>query len=107
MSESTVNNKRIAKNTIYLYLRMLFVMLVGLYTVRAILDILGEVDYGLYNVVGGVVTMFAFMNRTLSTSSQRYFSIEIAKGDKESLRKWFCLNITTFGLLGLIIAFFL
>ena len=107
MSESTVNNKRIAKNTIYLYLRMLFVMLVGLYTVRAILDILGEVDYGLYNVVGGVVTMFAFMNRTLSTSSQRYFSIEIAKGDKESLRKWFCLNITTFGLLGLIIALFL
>ena len=107
MSESTVNNKRIAKNTIYLYLRMLFVMLVGLYTVRAILDILGEVDYGLYNVVGGVVTMFAFMNRTLSTSSQRYFSIEIAKGDKESLHKWFSLNITTFGLLGLIIALFL
>ena len=107
MSESTVNNKRIAKNTIYLYLRMLFVLLVGLYTVRAILDILGEVDYGLYNVVGGVVTMFAFMNRTLSTSSQRYFSIEIAKGDKESLHKWFSLNITTFGLLGLIIALFL
>ena len=75
---SSVNNKRIAKNTIYLYLRMLFVMAVGLYTVRAILDILGVVDYGLYNVVGGVVTMFAFMNRTLSTSSQRYFSIELA-----------------------------
>lgn len=104
---SSVNNKRIAKNTIYLYLRMLFVMAVGLYTVRAILDILGVVDYGLYNVVGGVVTMFAFMNRTLSTSSQRYFSIELARGDKERLSKWFCLNITSFLGIGLIIAFFL
>ena len=104
---SSVNNKRIAKNTVYLYLRMLFVMAVGLYTVRAILDILGVVDYGIYNVVGGVVTMFAFMNRTLSTSSQRYFSIELARGDKERLNKWFCLNITSFMGIGLVIAFFL
>lgn len=103
----SVNNRRIAKNTLYLYLRMLFVMAISLYTVRAILDILGVVDYGIYNVVGGVVTMFAFMNRTLSTSSQRYFSIELAKGDKERLNKWFCLNITSFTLLGLLIAFFL
>jgi O-antigen/teichoic acid export membrane protein len=86
---------------------MLFVMAVGLYTVRAILDILGIVDYGLYNVVGGVVTMFAFMNRTLSTSSQRYFSIELARGDKERLNKWFCLNITTFLAIGVIITVFL
>ena len=104
---SVVNNKRIVKNTFYLYLRMLFVMAVSLYTVRAILDILGVVDYGIYNVVGGVVTMFAFMNRTLSTSSQRYFSIELARGDKERLVKWVCLNITAFFLLGLIIVFFL
>ena len=107
MSNSSVNNKRIAKNTIYLYMRMLFVMAVGLYTVRAILDILGVVDYGLYNVVGGVVTMFAFMNRTLSTSSQRYFSIELARGDKERLSKWFCLNITTFLTIGIVITVFL
>ena len=104
---SSINNKRIAKNTVYLYLRMLFVMAISLYTVRAILDILGVVDYGIYNVVGGVVTMFAFMNRTLSTSSQRYFSIELARGDKERLNKWFCLNITAFLSIGLIITFFL
>lgn len=104
---SSVNNKRIAKNTVYLYLRMLLVMAVSLYTVRAILDILGVVDYGIYNVVGGVVTMFAFMNRTLSTSSQRYFSIELARGDKERLNKWFCLNITSFMAIGLVIAIFL
>lgn len=107
MPDNSVNNKRIVKNTMYLYLRMLFVMAIGLYTVRAILDILGVVDYGLYNVVGGVVTMFAFMNRTLSTSSQRYFSIELARGDKERLSKWFCLNITTFLSIGMIIIVFL
>lgn len=107
MKESVINNKRIAKNTFYLYLRMLFVMAISLYTVRAILDILGVVDYGIYNVVGGVVTMFAFMNRTLSTSSQRYFSIELARGDKDRLNKWFCLNITSFMMIGLIVAFFL
>lgn len=104
---SSVNNARIAKNTFYLYLRMLFVMCISLYTVRAILDILGVVDYGIYNVVGGVVTMFAFMNRTLSTSSQRYFSIELARGDHERLNKWFCLNITSFLSIGFLIAFFL
>lgn len=71
---------------------------VGLYTVRAILDLLGVVDYGIYNVVGGVVSMFAFLNGTLSTSSQRYFSIELAKGNMRRLNQWFCLNITTFSL---------
>lgn len=104
---SSVNNKRIAKNTFYLYLRMLLVLGIGLYTVRELLDILGIVDYGIYNVVGGVVTMFAFMNRTLSTSSQRYFSIELAKGDKDRLNKWFCLNINSFLIVGLTFSFLL
>lgn len=69
---SSVNNKRIAKNTLYLYIRMLLVMAISLYTVRAILDILGVVDYGIYNVVGGVATMFAFVNKIQSTSSQLF-----------------------------------
>ena len=106
-SDNSVNNKRIAKNTLYLYLRMLFVMAVSLYTVRAILDILGVVDYGIYNVVGGLVTMFAFMNRTLSTSSQRYFSIALAKDDQEDLKRVFSLNLTVFVILGLIVFFLL
>ena len=104
---SKVNNKRIAKNTFYLYLRMLFVMAIGLYTVRAILDILGVIDYGIYNVVGGVVTLFSFMNRTLSTSSQRYFSIELAHDNKKRLNQLFCLNTNAFLMIGLAIAFFL
>lgn len=103
MSKSSVNNKRIAKNTLYLYLRMLLVMGISLYTVRAILDILGVVDYGIYNVVGGVVTMFAFMNKTLSTSSQRYFSVALAKHDDVELRRVFSLNLTVFSLIGIVV----
>lgn len=102
MTSNSANNKRIVKNTLFLYLRMLVVMGVGLYTVRAILDLLGVVDYGIYNVVGGVVSMFSFLNGTLTTSSQRYFSIELAKGDMKRLNQWFCLNITTFSIFLLI-----
>ena len=97
-STTAENNKRIVKNTLFLYFRMIVVMGIGLYTVRAILRLLGVVDYGIYNVVGGVVSMFAFLNGTLATSSQRYFSIELAKGDLKRLNQWFCLNITTFSL---------
>lgn len=75
------------------------VMGVSLYTVRAILHQLGIVDYGIYNVVGGVVNMFSFLNGMLSTASQRYFSIELAKGDKRRLNQWFCLNITGFSII--------
>ena len=102
MPDNSVNNKKIAKNTLFLYVRMLVVMGVGLYTVRAILNLLGVVDYGIYNVVGGVVSMFSFLNSTLATSSQRYFSIELAKGDKKRLNQWFCLNVSTFSIFILI-----
>ena len=64
MSTSSANNKRIAKNTMYLYVRMLVSLVVQLYTSRVILDALGASDYGVYNVVGGMVTMFAFMSNT-------------------------------------------
>lgn len=74
--ETSVNNKRIAKNTLFLYMRMIVVMAIGLYTVRAILELLGVVDYGIYNVVGGVVSMFSFLNSTLAKSSQRYSSLK-------------------------------
>ena len=95
---SHVNNKRLVKNTLFLYLRMLVVMAVGFYTTREILSLLGVVDYGIYNVVGGIVAMFSFVNGTLTTSSQRYFSIELAKGDLKRLNQWFCLNITAFSI---------
>lgn len=93
---SSVNNKLIAKNTIVLYFRMIIIMGINLYVVRAVLNILGVVDYGIYNVIGGVVGMFSFISGTLASSSQRYFSIELARKDYDKLRQWFSLNITIF-----------
>lgn len=85
-------NNRVLKNTIALYIRMLFVMLISLYTSRIVLDVLGEQDYGIYNVVGGIVVMFAFLSRTLASASQRYFAFELGRKDLYRLNKFF--NIT-------------
>ena len=76
-NQTSVNNKRIAKNTLYLYMRMLLSLIVQLYTSRVILNALGISDYGIYNVVGGVVTMFSFMSGTMSTAAQRFMSYDI------------------------------
>ena len=76
-NQTSVNNKRIAKNTLYLYMRMLLSLIVQLYTSRVILNALGISDYGIYNVVGGVVTMFSFMSGTMSTAVQRFMSYAI------------------------------
>lgn len=92
MTESVVNTKQIARNTIVLYIRMAFVMVVGLYTVRAFLDTLGASDYGLYNVVGGVVSMLSFLNGTLATASQRFLSIALVQKNSQRLNRVFCLN---------------
>ena len=88
-STSSQNNRRIAKNTIMLYFRMILTMLVSLYTSRIVLNTLGVEDYGIYNVVGGVVTMFAFFNSAMSSATQRFLSYEIGKGDFVQLRKTF------------------
>lgn len=81
--EQNSNNKRIAKNTIVLYLRMIFILCVGLFTSRVVLNTLGVEDYGLYNVVGGFVTIFAFLNGAMSTATQRFITFELAKGNLE------------------------
>ena len=71
MSVASDNNKRIAKNTMYLYLRMLLSLVVQLFTSRVILNALGISDYGIYNVVGGVVVMCSFLSGTMATAAQR------------------------------------
>lgn len=68
----TSNNKRIVKNTLFLYLRMFVMMLTALFTSRIILDVLGSADYGLNNVIGGVVVLFSFLNNALISATQRY-----------------------------------
>lgn len=87
MESHQENNKRIAKNTIVLYVRMIFVLLVALYTSRVLLDVLGVEDYGVYNVVGGVVTMLGFFNGAMVSSTQRFFSFAIGQEDIEQLNQ--------------------
>lgn len=104
-STSSQNNRRIAKNTLMLYFRMILTMLVSLYTSRVILNTLGVEDYGIYNVVGGVVTMFAFFNSAMSSATQRFLSYEIGKGDFKQLRKTF--NATQIIHIGIAILIFI
>lgn len=73
MSPTSQNNKRIAKNTLLLYFRMIVLMLVTLYTSRVVLDALGVDDYGIYNVVGGIVVLLAFLNNAGCHLSQITF----------------------------------
>lgn len=79
MQDNSANNRRIAKNTLFLYIRMFFVLGISLYTSRAILKVLGENEFGVYNVVAGFVTMFAFLNTSLSSCIQRFFNYEHGK----------------------------
>ena len=83
------NNKRIAKNTMLLYIRMFFVLCINLYLSRAVLSALGVVDYGIYNVVAGVVSMFSFLVGSLSGAASRYLAIEVGKNDMEGFRRIF------------------
>lgn len=99
----TINNKRIAKNTLLLYIRMLLMMAVSLYTSRVILNALGIEDYGIYNVIGGVVTMFSFLNGTMAASTQRFLSYAIGKQDNKLLQDTFSQTLTLHILIALII----
>lgn len=89
MSQPSENNKRIARNTMLLYVRMLFMMAVSLFTSRVVLNTLGVEDYGIYNVVGGVVAMFGFINGSMSSATQRYITFALGKGDMRNLQKVF------------------
>lgn len=93
MTDTTANNKRVAKNTLFLYIRMTLTMAVSLYSSRVVLNVLGVEDYGTYNVVGGVVTMFSFLNATLAVSTQRFLSFDIGKSDMRMLHTTFFMAV--------------
>ena len=99
----SVDNKRIAKNTLVLYVRMIFVLLVSLYSTRAILNALGVVDYGIYNVVAGFVSMFAFLNSSMTNTIQRFFNYERGCADSGNLNKIYITSIQIQSLLGIVI----
>lgn len=88
-----INNKRIAKNTALLYLRTFFVMLISLYTSRVILKALGVADYGIYQVVGGLVVMFQMVSGSLSAAISRFITYEIGKGNKDKLKTIFSTSV--------------
>lgn len=83
------DNKRIAKNTIFLYFRMIIIMAVSFYTSRVVLDKLGVDDYGLFNAVAGVVGMLAFLNNTLAKGTSRFLTFELGNGNEDKLKRTF------------------
>ena len=88
MSEQN-NNKTIAKNAFFLYVRMLLSLVVSLYTSRVVLQVLGISDYGIYSIVGGVVVLFNFLNASMSGATSRFLTFEIGKGNKENINRVF------------------
>jgi O-antigen/teichoic acid export membrane protein len=89
------NNKRIAKNTMTLYIRMLITMIISLYTSRIVLNTLGVRDFGIYSVVGGIVFMFSFLNGSMESATHRFLSFEIGRGNFLHLKKVFSFSVTT------------
>lgn len=97
------NDKRIAKNTLLLYFRQFLILAVTLYTSRVILQTLGVEDYGIYNVVGGVVSMMGMLNASMSVATQRYLTYELGRGDKERLKMTFSTSFYIYLILGAIL----
>ena len=103
MSDVSINNKRIAKNTLFLYFRTILIMLVTLYTSRVVLNTLGVVDYGIFSAVGGVVSVFTVLSGALTNAISRYITYSIGKGDVRQLNNVFCTSVNIQILLAIII----
>lgn len=97
------NTKHIAKNTLMLYVRMLIIIVVGLYTSRVVLNVLGESDFGTYTIVGGIVTMFSFLNSSLSGASSRFITFELGRGNLARLKSVFAGSVTVHIMIALIV----
>lgn len=107
MPNNQSNNTRLAKNTLLLYGRMFITMLISLYTSRVVLRALGIEDYGIYNVVGGVVSMFSMLSSSMIVSTQRFISYELGRSEGNKLNKIFCTSINIHALISAIIVILL
>lgn len=94
MDNLSSKNKRIAKNAMFLYIRMFFSMAVSLYTSRVVLSALGVLDYGIWNVVAGVIAMFSFLNSSMTGATSRFITYELGKGDRQRLQSVFSSALT-------------
>ena len=101
--ETQANNRRIARNTIALYIRMFCSMVISLFTSRIILDSLGISNYGIYNVVGGFVAMFSIMSSSLTNSISRFLTFELGKGDTEKLKRVFSTSLNVMFALSIVV----
>ena len=103
MNNTTENSKRIAKNAFFLYMRMFLTMAVTFYTSRVILEALGVEDFGLYNVIGGIIAMFGLVNSSMATATQRFLTFETGRNDKLQMRKIFSVSLIIHILIAIII----
>lgn len=102
MPDNTSNN-RIARNSVFMTIRMVIVLAISLYTTRAILQVLGVEDYGVYNVVCGFVSMFAFLNTSMSNGIQRFFNFELGKNGVDGANKVYCMALHIQAILAVVI----
>ena len=103
MSDNTEANKRIAKNTMLLYVRMGVMMIISFFTARITLEALGVVDYGINNVVGGLVSMFSLISSSLSSSVSRFMTFGLGKGDKKKLNTIFSTSVNIHIILAIVV----
>ena len=103
MSNYNEHTQRIAKNTLMLYFRMFFMMLLGLFTSRIVLEALGENDYGIYNVVGGVVALFTMISGSLSTAVTRFITFELGKGPNAKMNEVYSVSMIVMSVLALVV----
>ena len=102
-NQTSDNNKRIAKNTMFLYMRMFVMMLTALFTSRIVLDVLGAADYGLNNVIGGVVVLFSFLNSAQLSATQRFLNFHLGRKDYKQTNVVFCMSLNTYILLSVLV----
>ncbi|MBO5628277.1 MAG: hypothetical protein J5965_04275, partial [Aeriscardovia sp.] len=103
MDNVSENNKRIARNTLYMYFRMLVLMAVSFFAMRIVFNALGIDDFGIYNIVGSIIVLFSFINNGLVLTTKRYVTAELVKGTIESQRNVFCLSLVSHLLVAAII----
>ncbi len=97
------NSKKIAKNTLFLYIRMLVMMIVSLFTSRVVLDVLGAQDYGIYNIIGGVIVLFSFFKTALNAATQRFLNFSLGKKDNIHATRIFRMSMNVYIILSFII----
>lgn len=102
---TSTSNQRLAQNTFYLYVRMILLMLVALYTSRVVINVLGVEDFGVYNIIGGIVVLFSFLNNAMTSATQRFFSYELGRNDEMQLKKVFNTSLVCHFFVSIIVAF--